>query len=130
MLYPPLRDENGDLVRLDTDAGLVLYVDAKGTPTGQTRQPTDAEQVLIDGQRADDAARPAREAAIAKAAADDTTRTGLRAKAATALDANRAYLAIAAPTTAQMRQQLERVTRQTNALIRLVVGLLDDTSDT
>lgn len=59
-----------------------------------------------------------------------TNRDGLRAKAATALDANRTYLAITTPTTAQMRAQLERVTRQTNALIRLVVGLLDDVSDT
>lgn len=51
----------------------------------------------------------------------------LRNSAAGAIAANRAYLAISSPTAAEVRQQLEQVTRQNQGLIRLVLGQLDAT---
>lgn len=56
----------------------------------------------------------------------DTIRDRLR----TALDANVAYLALATPTTAQQRTQIERLTRQTNALLRLALDDVDSTDGT
>jgi hypothetical protein len=50
----------------------------------------------------------------------------LRARALTALDANKTYLATT-PTQAQVVAQVAALTRQTNGLIRMVLAALDDT---
>jgi trehalose-6-phosphate synthase len=47
----------------------------------------------------------------------------LVAKAAPAIAANITYLAIASPSVAQNTAQLKALTRQTNALMRLVAGM-------
>lgn len=54
----------------------------------------------------------------------------LRDKAQQALTANAAYLAVASPTAAQNTAQIQRLTRECNALIRLLIGRLDDTAGT
>jgi hypothetical protein len=54
----------------------------------------------------------------------------LRDKIMLALSSNAVYLAIANPTTAHNAQQLGRLTRQTSALIRLIMGSVDTTEGT
>lgn len=54
----------------------------------------------------------------------------LRAQVASALAANATFLALANPTNAQTLAQVQRLTRETSALIRLVVNQLDSTDGT
>lgn len=54
----------------------------------------------------------------------------LRGKAAQALTVNAAFLALSSPSNPQVVTQVQRLTRETNALIRLLLQQLDDTSDT
>ncbi len=52
----------------------------------------------------------------------------LRSRAATALNTNRAFLALGSPSNAQVLAQVKALTRQVSALIRLELQALDDTA--
>lgn len=54
----------------------------------------------------------------------------LQSRAAAALTANATYLALATPTNAQTTAQVQRLTKENNALIRMALSLLADVSDT
>jgi len=60
----------------------------------------------------------------------ETNKRSLESKANTALTSNTTYLALASPTTAQNTAQIKSLTRQNNALIRLLLKKLDTTSGT
>lgn len=57
----------------------------------------------------------------------DANRQTLIDRATQALDTNRAFTALPSPTQAQALAQVQALTRQNTALIRLLVGLLDAT---
>lgn len=57
-------------------------------------------------------------------------RDAIMAKARTALTANAAFLAITTPTNAQVVAQVKVLTRESTALIRLLLDELDSTAGT
>lgn len=84
-----------------------------------------------------EAQRPALQTVVAAHTGDPLPLTGeravaadLRAKASAALSANDTFLALAAPSNAQTLTQVQRLTRECDALIRLVIGQLDSTTGT
>jgi hypothetical protein len=81
-------------------------------------------------QRALTPGEVAQAAAAAAATVTDANTATVRARAQAALTANATFLALSAPTTAQTLAQVQRLTRQTNATIRLLLGLLADITDT
>ncbi len=65
----------------------------------------------------------------ARVTADANAQT-LRSRATAALAANATYLANAAPSNVQVAAQVRTLTKENNALIRLLLGLLSDVGDT
>ena len=65
-----------------------------------------------------------------QAATDDANRTSLQTKATNAIATNNKFLAITSPTNAQAVAQVQALTRQNTAIIRLLLGLLDSTAGT
>ena len=58
---------------------------------------------------------------------EDVNADTIRAQAQTALANNRTYLALGTPTAAQNTAQVKALTRQTQGIIRLLLGALDGT---
>jgi len=69
-------------------------------------------------------------AAAAAQASQAANAASLQGKAQAALAANSTFQAIASPTNAQVLAQVQLLTKECNALIRLALNLLDTTSDT
>jgi hypothetical protein len=73
------------------------------------------------------AAENARADALAAAAAADQNASTIKAQVAAAITANKAYVALANPTTAQTTAQVKALSRQLNGVMRLLTGQLDAT---
>jgi hypothetical protein len=83
---------------------------------------TDRNQVFRDGQLVS-------EQVVQVDVTVEVNDQTLRDRAQTALANNQAFLALATPTTAQAITQVKALTRQTNALIRLMLRALDNIDD-
>lgn len=75
-----------------------------------------------------DACQAAVLASQAAAVTADANATTLRTRAQAALTANATFLGLASPTNAQLVAQVQLLTKESSALIRLVLGQLDSTS--
>lgn len=101
--------------RADSATGLYTTWSQAGAQTGQRALTSDEAAELA----ADDSMRTA-----------DTNGDTLRSRAQNALTANSVFLAIPVATNAQVLAQTRALTRQSSALIRLLLGQLDTISDT
>lgn len=90
------------------------------------REPTTAQAVASAAAPILAAEAAANNVAAQQAANAET----MRVSAVNALAANVNFLAIASPSTAQVTAQVKALTRQVDALIRLVGGQLDSTAGT
>lgn len=82
---------------------------------------------LLDVEFADDLDAATAAAVVTRVESRNTVEEQLRRAAVTALAANRDYLAKSSTTAAEDKAQLRAVTKQVNALVRLVLGRLDGT---
>lgn len=67
---------------------------------------------------------------VFKPGSTGANRETILARASAALTANSAYLALPSPSAAQTTAQVQRLTRECSALIRLMTNALSDASDT
>lgn len=100
-----------------------MTVDASNVVITTTyTDPANGDTVVADAAGAEKSRTPGTPEAKA--------RLNLVGKANNALAANSTYLAIGSPTNAQVAAQVALLTKECNALIRLLLSKLDSTSDT
>lgn len=87
-----------------------------------------AYQVTYQRDDVFDASAARTEIARTLLSVEEQNRSTIFAQAVQALTDNAAFLAIGSPSAAQNAAQVKALTRQTNKLIRLVIGRLDATS--
>jgi len=100
---------------LDSQAGTFTAWDHSGNVTQQRALTTQEAAALA----AEDAQNTA-----------NTNRGTLQARAQTAIANNVTFLGLASPTNAQTLAQVQSLTKQVDALIKLALGLLSDASGT
>ena len=122
-----------ELDTVDVSGALTLReVWSNGTQPGDPPEgytATDgAGAVLTERDLSDDEAQQLADLDAATLAS--TNGATLQDRLTAAVTANTAYLAVKSPTTAQTTTQVQRLSRQTNALIRLVLNQLTTTDGT
>ena len=116
-----------DKIQVWTETGVLIRQWDDNTSTYTEYDPTTGALTITR-------AYTAQETSDAQARASTATSTAnlanLRAKAQNALNNNATYLAIASPTNAQAVAQIGALTRQMDAVIRILMNLLSDTTNT
>lgn len=100
------------------------YDDVAGT---FTTWDTNGVQISQRALTADEVALLASESAVITGTTNQAT---LQSRAQSALAANATFLGLASPTQAQTLAQVQLLTKECNALIRLALNLLDSTAGT
>lgn len=109
-----------------------VVIDFPGNPTAPVvlEEPTTADAVASAAALLQPVASAAAASAAAQVQAVASNRLSLVQRAQTALGNNASFLANPSLTQAQVVQQVTALTRQTNALIRIVLGSLDNIQGT
>jgi hypothetical protein len=114
---------NGDQLQAHLPAGIAF------SAFGGALDSTDEKTIVAEG--IDDAAlQAAIDAAVAAYVDFVANLTALLQKARNALANNAAFLAIPSPTNAQAVAQVQALSKQMDAVVRVVAGLFDSTSGT
>lgn len=116
-----------DKIQFFNTAGKLTDQWDDNTSTYTTYEPTTGLQITSRAYTADETAAAQVRAKLATANAN---LANVQSKANTALTNNQTYLGIASPTNAQNAAQVQALTKQMDAVIRILMQLLDTTAGT